>query len=556
MLKKIRLKYKFVILMIGILAASLSINLIWTYQTQVDEAEKELLEKAEILVQQLDSVWEFMAINQNLINYDDDGSYNFKGLHCSIVGKSIGTIFSEKTDYLIRYIKEEPRNVVDTPDDFELIALQTLEQDNGISEYWEVGEYEGETVLRYLSAMYINATCLECHGEPAGEIDVTGYEKEGMEIGDFAGAVSLVLPMDTYFESIENNVTKELIFFSVLMLVCVLIIYFAVSKLVTKPLGKLEQAVSKVENGEFNIEIDDIESEGEIKDLAEHFAIMTEQLESFYGELENKVFIRTQELAEANKILNNQREQLELVNIRLQEDNIYKSDFLAIMSHELRTPLTSVIAFTEILQTKTYSDNEEEENILDEINHNSQILLSLINNILDMARIESGKNQMNIEMVDLIDVINSVESVVEPLARKKQIKLNVKLDTDLPLIQGDWEKLRRIVENLLGNAIKFTQDNGNVSIMLNYLEEKQIVQITIEDDGIGIKKEDQEYIFEKFVQSDSSVSRKYNGSGLGLALAKELVELHGGSIALESKLGIGSKFIIELPAILYKEGEV
>ena len=547
-LKDIRIRTRFIILMSGILAVSLFMNVGWIFITQEKQAEMEMHEKAYVLSQQMDAVWDFMVINQDTINHDANGQYNFKRLHCSLVGKSIGKLFGKKTGYTIRYTNFNPRNKADYPDDFELEALAQFAESKTTTEFYKVTEYEGKKAFRYTAPMRIEENCLECHGDPAGELDILGYPKEGWKTGDLAGAMSIVIPIDMYTENIQSNVVKQVAYIFLLTLFLVLIIFYAMSKLVTKPLNQLRGAMEHVKTGDLKVDLADIDAQGEIKDLADHFEVMTEELQTLYEDLENKVELRTQDLARAKDILESQRIQLEEANRRLQEDNQYKSDFLAIMSHELRTPLTSIIAFAEVLERGKSPKAEKEQRVVQEIKGNSQILLNMINNILEMARLEAGKKELILEPIDLVDVINAVESVIEPLVEKKDIRFSSIVHRDVPLIEGDRESLRRIVENLVSNAMKFTPKGGEIKVWVAYDRENNEVLINVQDNGIGIRKEDQAYIFEKFVQSDTSIQRQYNGSGLGLALAKELAELHGGWISVVSEIDQGSLFTVGIPA--------
>lgn len=547
-MENVRLRTRFIILLVGILAVSLLMNVGWIGITQEKQAVKEMHEKAYVLSQQMNAVWEFMVINQDIINYDANGEYNFKRLHCSLVGKSIGKLFGKKTGYTVRYTNFNPRNKADTPDDFELEALALFAKDKNVTEFYKVTEYEGKDTFRFTAPMRIEKNCLECHGDPAGELDILGFPKEGWKTGDLAGAVSIVMPIDMYTQNIHSNVIKQVAYIFLLTLFLVLLIFYAMSKLVTKPLSQLKVAMEHVKTGDLKVDLEDIDAQGEIRELADHFEVMTEELQNLYNDLENKVELRTQDLARAKDILESQRIQLEEANRRLQEDNQYKSDFLAIMSHELRTPLTSIIAFAEVLERGKSPKTEKEQRVVQEIKGNSQILLSMINNILEMARIEAGRKELILEPIDLVDVINAVESVMEPLIEKKDIRYSSIVHREVPLIDGDREGLRRIVENLVSNAMKFTPKGGEIKVRVAYDRDKNEVLINVQDNGIGIRKEDQPYIFEKFVQSDTSIQRQYNGSGLGLALAKELTELHGGWIRVVSELGQGSLFTVGIPA--------
>ncbi len=548
-MNKIQLKTRFIILFAGIIAISLISYATWSNYTQQKQAINEMKEKAYALSQQMNAVWEFMSIHQDRINYDADGSYNFKGLHCSLVGKSIGKLFSYKTEYITRYVNHNPRNPDDIPDAFENAALNVFASNPAVVEVYELTEFENDAAFRYVAPMYIETSCLECHGEPAGELDVTGFRREGWSIGDLAGALSIVMPVDTYMTHKTNNIHQEVAFFSVLIITFILIIYFVTTSLVTKPLTRLKAITEEIRSGNLNADVnaDDISAQGEIRDLSVHFNAMIKELRAVYNDLENKVELRTQDLARANDILETQQGQLEKINQQLLNDNQYKSDFMAIMSHELRTPLTSTIACTDVLEKTLTGDNPRQKKMLGEIKNNSSILYSLINNILDMARIEAGKTELLIEPVDFVDVINTVRSMIAPLADKKVINIQTKVDKDVPVIMGDREKLRRIVENLMSNAVKFTRSGGEVRVDISYLPDTDRVVITVADNGLGIKKEEQNLIFQKFVQGDSSIHRPHSGSGLGLALAKELTELHGGTIAVESEVGTGSVFTVTIP---------
>jgi len=550
----ISLKARFIILLVGILAGSLLLNACWIRVTQQQQAEKEMREKAYVLSQQFNSVWEFLDINKELINYDVNGENNFNRLHYSLVGKSIGKLFGKKTGYVFRYTSFNPRSKADSPDSFELKFLTKFSENKSLIELYKISNYEGKDVFRYMAPIYAEESCLECHGGPVGELDVLGYPKEGWEVGDIVGATSIVMPIDMYTERIQSNVIQQVAFIFFLTLVFVLLVYFAMSKLVTKPVGKLKVAMEKVQTGNLHVDLEDFAAQGEILDLADHFNVMTKELQSLYNDLEKKVELRTKDLAQAKSILEIQRIQLEEANRRLREDNLYKSDFLAIISHELRTPLTSIIAFAEVLEKESSSKTKKEQQIAREIKGNSLILYRMINDILEMARLEAGKKELIIEPIDLVDVINVVAHVVKPLTEKKNIRFSSIVDREVPLIEGDMESFRRIVENLASNAIKFTPEGGEIKVWVTFDPDRNEVLINVQDNGIGICKEDQHFIFEKFVQSDSSIHRQYKGSGLGLALVKELTELHGGWIRVESELNQGSLFVVGIPVGEYEGG--
>jgi signal transduction histidine kinase len=239
-------------------------------------------------------------------------------------------------------------------------------------------------------------------------------------------------------------------------------------------------------------------------------------------------------------------EELARKNDELTHLDQLKSDFMATMSHELRTPLTSVIGYSDMLLSGVTGElSEKQQQFVDSILKNGEHLLNLINDVLDLTKIEAGKLELNLEPVDLRSSLLGVLPIVKPRAADKRIKISTFLPTDLPTVQADPAKLNQVLLNLLTNAIKYTHESGSVSVEARPKE--GLVEIWVSDTGIGIIQEDIDKIFQRFTQVDSSASRSQGGTGLGLAITKELVELHGGEIKVVSKLGKGSSFIFTLP---------
>ncbi len=229
-----------------------------------------------------------------------------------------------------------------------------------------------------------------------------------------------------------------------------------------------------------------------------------------------------------------------------EEMNRTKSSFLANMSHELRTPLNSVIGFAQILNEKMCGDlTDKQIKYVQNILGSSKHLLDLINDVLDISRIESGNMEFNPEMTDISKTIKEIQNLIEPLARKKHIDLSIAIDQDDIKISVDQIKFKDILYNLLSNAIKFTDEKGKIEVISEISDTE--VQISVSDTGIGIKEENYDLIFEPFKQTDSFLTRKYSGTGLGLALVKHYVEMHGGTIRVESELEKGSKFTFTIP---------
>jgi hypothetical protein len=254
------------------------------------------------------------------------------------------------------------------------------------------------------------------------------------------------------------------------------------------------------------------------------------------------------EIKTARAQLQVRAEKLEDANARLKELDRIKSQFLANMSHELRTPLNSVIGFSEVLQDGILGEiSEQQRSALEEIWRSSRHLLDLINDLLDFSRIENGRMMLHKTSFELSDLLDEVKTVIQPLAKKKSQALEVCLEAAMPPVTADRLRLKQILLNLVGNASKFTQEGGHITLTCSLTINDQVL-FSVADNGIGISPEDQKIIFEEFRQVDGTVTRSETGSGLGLTISKRLVELAGGQIWVESQLGKGAVFSVLLPA--------
>jgi signal transduction histidine kinase len=217
------------------------------------------------------------------------------------------------------------------------------------------------------------------------------------------------------------------------------------------------------------------------------------------------------------------------------------------MSHELRTPLNVIIGYSSLMRERIYGElSDTQDETLQKVYTTSQHLLALINDVLDLSKIEAGKMPLHLEDVDLHAIIDELSETVMPMVRKKNLHYEASFEDGVPSIQTDRTKLKQILLNLLSNAIKFTA-SGTVTVTTRWAEPGTRIRITVTDSGIGIKPEYLEVIFEDFRQLDQSHTREYGGTGLGLSITKNLLALLGGTITVESKFGEGSTFTIELP---------
>jgi PAS domain S-box-containing protein len=240
----------------------------------------------------------------------------------------------------------------------------------------------------------------------------------------------------------------------------------------------------------------------------------------------------------------------------LERANRLKSEFLANMSHELRTPLNGIIGFSEFLiDEKTGPLNPKQKEYLGDILTSGRHLLQLINDILDLSKVEAGKMEVNTEVFSIKTAVSEVTSIITPAIKKRHLDFQVSIDDNADSVNLDKQKVKQILYNLLSNATKFTADNGQIRLRVSQ-EAPGFLRLEVQDTGIGIKAEDIGKLFVEFQQLDAGSDRRYQGTGLGLALTKNFVELLGGTITLESKPGVGTTFIVVLPSSYKKKGLV
>jgi len=237
----------------------------------------------------------------------------------------------------------------------------------------------------------------------------------------------------------------------------------------------------------------------------------------------------------------------------LKRTNKVKSEFLANMSHELRTPLNSINGFSEVLFDETFGPlNEKQKKYVHNVLYSGKHLLLLINQILDMAKVEAGKMKLTLSILPMKRLLNEIALLIEDMANKKKLQIVLEIAEDLPDIEGDELKIKEILYNLLSNTVKFTPEYGKIGIQANITGSD--IEITIWDTGIGIAPENIDKIFEGFFRVDTPYSRLTEGTGLGLALSKKLVELHGGELFVKSNgVNTGTRVSFTLPIVSPKK---
>ncbi|MCS5423090.1 MULTISPECIES: response regulator [Psychrilyobacter] len=271
---------------------------------------------------------------------------------------------------------------------------------------------------------------------------------------------------------------------------------------------------------------------------------LTARIESIISENKVKEFMT--ELEQQSAELVEQNTKLEMQKKQLNEASNLKSNFLSNMSHELRTPLNSVIALSGVLSRRLMDKVPEEEyGYLEIISRNGKNLLDLLNDILDISRIESGYEEIDVTKFNANKLLNEIVEMLEAQANKKGIKLKHNKKSNKLIIISDYDKCLHILQNLVGNAVKFTE-KGSVTIDASFT--KDALEVKIIDTGIGISEEFLENIFDEFRQADGGTARKFGGTGLGLAIAKKYAELLGGTVTVQSEVGIGSTFTLIIPS--------
>ena len=320
-----------------------------------------------------------------------------------------------------------------------------------------------------------------------------------------------------------------------------ILIFVVVRNLLLNPIELLGAASHRVGDGDLAVSLP-AHTDDEVGILFNDFNHMVnqirhyqQQLEEYKHHLEDKVESRTQALESMNS-------QLELAITQAEQANQLKSRFLANMSHEIRTPLTAIMGFTEQLlhNDKIVNDKQHLSTIL----RNSKHLLELINNILDLSKIEAEKLAVEQTSVSVVQLIHDIESIITPLAQEKRLELNIIFDLPIPqTIYTDVTRLKQILINVANNAVKFTEQ-GHVSICVHYHAKSNLIEFVITDTGIGMSEHQISRVFKPFEQADATTTRRFGGTGLGLCISKNLAQLLGGDIKLESEVGEGSKFSI------------
>lgn len=465
--------------------------------------------------------------------------------------------FGERARFETRLIR--PRSLESEEDDDDLVLdsfekrmLEELEtkpapvdEVSGEPFNAPIQRVDSEGRYHYYQPLKLERTCWNCHHEIMGD--------SSLELGAILGVVQVTIPEPPAKKERARLWTLLLGGAIVTAFLALMAFYVVIRVVVVKPLRSLREVSEAISCGDVSKRAelqtgDEFEALGTAFNKMILYLVAThDRLVSLNAELEQNV----DELAQAN--------------LQLYESNRVKSDFMATMSHELRTPLNSILGFSQILGSIESLD-ERQRKYVNNINNSGNSLLNMINNILDMARIEDGRVEIKLSDFRIESIVLAQCDMARPLTDKKRLDLTTKFASDLPPMRQDEARIQQILNNLLSNAIKFTPEGGRIQVVVNRImrppvvkslttpdsEEIPFLEMIVKDSGVGVAEEDRQIIFEKFRQGKSSASggamtREYSGSGLGLSIVRELCKLLEGEITLESQPGFGSAFTVFLP---------
>lgn len=295
-IRNISLRVVSLLVLTFVFVVATAVFTLFDIRMQTQNMEDSLAEEARTFAREMDAVWEFMDNSQHTINNTTTGVYEFKGLHCAIVGKSVGAIFSAGNNYSIRYTNFEPRRAQDKPDAFETEALALFNEQKDTQEFFRIVSDDpaevdraqtsadnGAAQFRYVQALRVNESCLECHGEPAGEIDITGFPKEGWTLDSIGGAISIVIPLEQQYQALRENVIRDVGFFLLLATFIGIVVFGLMTVFVLRPLEAMKRAFGEVGEGRLAQSMDDAGTAREMASLIDRFNAMARELRITYG---------------------------------------------------------------------------------------------------------------------------------------------------------------------------------------------------------------------------------------------------------------------------------
>lgn len=430
----------------------------------------------------------------------------------------------------IRFTKEDEKRQPARLTNKQKEMIASLKDDKAIYDnvFWDTKA--GMLYSNYVRVFRATESCISCHNPQGSAGAFSGNEPVGaVVIRRQAGEISKTILLNRVWIIVAGLISST---------GAVVAFYTITQRVILRPIRQLRALANNVAEGNLDIR-SSIKTRDEYEKLSNAFNHMLDALQT-----------AQEKLRQANKQLDSKIAELSQRNIELFKANKVKSEFLANISHEFRTPLNAILGFAEILREKPELLREQKgrkyaENIIT----GGKNLLNMINDLLDLAKTEAGKMKLHIEQFCVGELCKPLIASFSQITRRKRIKVKLTIDDKIPTLSTDAGKVRQIMYNFLSNAVKFTPRSGRIEIRASMTDERH-VRIAVSDNGCGIAEADREKIFEKFRQADGSITRESTGSGLGLAISKELATMLAGSIGLESQLGEGSTFRLDIPVTL------
>jgi two-component system sensor histidine kinase BarA len=432
----------------------------------------------------------------------------------------------------IRFTKEG-EGQLSTLTDEQRGMIKSLKVNDERSDNIVLSKKDGVLYSNYVKVFRATENCISCHN-PQGP-------SKPFSRNELIGAAVIQRPAAEISKTILLNRVWVIVAGLIAGTGAIVAFYIITQRVILSPIRQLRAIANNVSEGNLDTR-SAIKTGDEYERLAEAFNHMLDGLQA-----------AQERLRQANKQLDAKIVELSERNIELFKANKIKSEFLANISHEFRTPLNAILGFAEILREKPELLKKDKgrryaENIIE----GGKNLLNMINDLLNLAKAEAGKMELHVEKTSIPQLCKAAVGAFSALTKRKRIKVKLTVDENIPILSTDAGKVQQILYNFLSNAVKFTPEAGRIEIRVG-TQGEQTVRIAVSDTGCGIAEADKGKIFEKFHQADGSLTRETSGSGLGLAISKELAGMLAGSVGVESELGKGSTFWLDIPVTLAKE---